>query len=75
MEQRREGKQTREEKGGKTGSEESEREERREKEKQKEKKKKEKIKVVQFFLRCFDGQSFVARELNLVYSTRTSSRY
>ena len=38
-------------------------------------KKKKKRKVVQIVLHCFDGQSSVARELKLVYSTRATSRY
>ena len=40
-----------------------------------EKKKKNKNKVVQFFLRCSDSRSSVARELKLVYSTRATNRY
>ena len=72
MEQRREGKQTREEKGGKTGSEESEHEERRERDKGERKKKN---KVVHIFLRCSDRRSSVTREVKLVYSTRAMSRY
>ena len=46
-----------------------------EKEGEKRKKKKKKTKLSNFFLRCSDGQSLVARELKLVYSTRGTSRY
>ena len=46
-----------------------------ERRRKKEKKDKNKNKVVQFFLRCFDCRSSVARELKLVYSTRVTSRY
>ena len=67
MEQRREGKQTREEKGGKTGSE-----ERREREREREKGERKKKKG---FSWCSDGRNSVAREAKLVYSTRTTSRY
>ena len=41
----------------------------------KNKKKKTKNKFVHFFLRCSDDRSSVARELNLVYSTRATSKY
>ena len=43
--------------------------------KKKEKRKKNKNKVVQFFLRCSDDWSSVTRELKLVFSTRSTSRY
>ena len=37
--------------------------------------KKNKRKVVQIFLRCFDGWSSIALEVKLVYSTKATSRY
>ena len=46
-----------------------------EKGERKKKEKKDKNKVVQFFLRCSDSRSSVARELKLVYTTRATSRY
>ena len=41
----------------------------------KKRKKRKKNKVVQIFLRCSDGQSLIARELKLVYSTRATIKY
>ena len=40
-----------------------------------ERKKKNKRKVVQIFLRCFDGWSSAGREVKLVYLTKATSRY